>query len=95
MNYSLLQQSVMTQVNSKLAGFKSDIQGGLNEKLSGALSLGDSANAEILDFENLLNGTDGALSSLLSNDIVKQQEDKLKEKATDKLKGKLGDLLGG
>lgn len=91
----ILQQSVMTQVNSKLAGFKSDIQGGLNEKLSGALSLGDSANAEILDFENLLNGTDGALSSLLSNDIVKQQEDKLKKKATDKLKGKLGDLLGG
>ncbi|QOL27042.1 TIGR03545 family protein [Thalassotalea sp. LPB0316] len=91
----ILQKSVMSQVNSKLAGFKSDIQAGLNEKLANGLKLGDSADADILDFENLLNATDGSLSNLLNNDIVKQQEDKLKKKATDKLKGKLGDLFGG
>ncbi len=91
----ILQQSLMTQVNSKLAGFKSDVQAGLNDKLSGALDLGNAAQTDILDFENLLNATDGTLSSLINNDVVKQQEENLKNKAKDKLKDKLGDLFGG
>lgn len=91
----ILQQSLMTQVNSKLAGFKSDVQAGLNDKLSGALDLGNAAETDILDFENLLNATDGTLSSLINNDVVKQQEENLKNKAKDKLKDKLGDLFGG
>lgn len=91
----ILQQSLMTQVNSKLAGFKSDVQAGLNDKLSGALDLGNAAETDILDFENLLDATDGTLSSLINNDVVKQQEENLKNKAKDKLKDKLGDLFGG
>lgn len=91
----ILQKAVVTQVNSKLAGFKSNIQGGLNKKLSSGLSIGDNAQSDILDFESLLNATDGTLDNLLKNDVVKQQEDALKNKAKDKLKSKLGDLFGG
>ena len=91
----ILQKAVVTQVNSKLAGFKSNIQGGLNKKLSSGLFIGDNAQSDILDFESLLNATDGTLDNLLKNDVVKQQEDALKNKAKDKLKSKLGDLFGG
>jgi len=82
------------QVSGKLNEFKSKVNKGLNDKLAGALKLGDSQNAELLDLEALLTNTDKALADLKNSDVVKQQQKKLEDKAKDKLKNKLGDLFG-
>ncbi|MEW6993247.1 TIGR03545 family protein [Colwelliaceae bacterium MEBiC 14330] len=86
------------QVAGKLTEFKQQVNNGLNEKLADALKIGDSNNAELVNFEGLLMDTDKALDDLQNSDLVKQQQQKLenrvKDKVKDKLKDKLGDLFG-
>ncbi len=86
------------QVAGKLEEFKKKVDNGLNEKLADALKIGDSKNAELVNFEALITDTDKALDDLQNSDLVKKQqkklEDKAKNKVKDKLKDKLGDLFG-
>jgi uncharacterized protein (TIGR03545 family) len=90
-----LKNAFSQQVEKKLAEFKQKVNSGLNDKLNEALKVNNSKNAEMLDFEALLTDTDGALKQLENSDVVKQQKKKLKKKAEDKLKKKLGDFFGG
>ena len=92
---NLLGNALAQQVETKLAGFKSELQAGLNEKMAGSLSLGEGQLGELLDFEALLNDSDKAFENLANNDVVKQQRKKLEDKAKDKIKDKLGKLFGG
>lgn len=89
-----LSGAVKQQVANKLSSFKSGISTGLNSKVSEALDL-NSANAdEMINFESILTNTDQSLEELKNSDVIKQQQDKLKDKAEDKLKKKLGKLFG-
>ncbi|REL25729.1 TIGR03545 family protein [Thalassotalea euphylliae] len=92
---NLLGNALAQQVEAKLAGFKSELQAGLNDKMAGSLSLGEGQLGELLDFEALLNDSDKAFENLANNDVVKQQRKKLEDKAKDKIKDKLGKLFGG
>ncbi len=94
----ILKGAVQQQLQQKLAGFKSKVQSGLSDKLASALEINSSADGEIVELDKLLTDTDGALDDLKNSDVIKQKQDELKNKATDKvkdkLKGKLGDLFG-
>ncbi|WP_448551459.1 TIGR03545 family protein [Thalassotalea montiporae] len=92
---NILGNALAQQVETKLAGFKSELQAGLNDKMAGSLSLGEGQLGELLDFETLLNDSDKAFENLANNDVVKQQRKKLEDKAKDKIKDKLGKLFGG
>jgi uncharacterized protein (TIGR03545 family) len=82
------------QVSAKLEEFKKKVDKGLNEKLAKALKIGNSKNAELVNFEALLTDTDKALEDLQNSDLVKEQQKKLENKAKDKVKDKLKDKLG-
>jgi uncharacterized protein (TIGR03545 family) len=95
----LLKNAFDQQVKQKITQFKSKIQAGLNDKLKSALKINNEQTSELLDIEGLLTDTDKTIDALLTSDIVKQQEDKLKNKlrnkVEDKLKEKLGQFWGG
>ena len=91
---NLLSSALTQQVSGKLAEYQANFQSGLGEKSKQALSLGDSQQSELLDIEALFSDSDNALDSLLKNDIVKQKQKELENKAKDKLKEKLGKLFG-
>lgn len=82
------------QISNKLSEFKGQINSGLNDKMSESLNMKSTGKTDMLNFEALLSDTDNALETLQNSDVVKQQKKKLQDKATDKLKGKLGDLFG-
>ncbi len=82
------------QVANKLAEFKGSINAGLNDKVSQSITSNGEQAAELVDFEALLIDTDNALEQLQNSDVVKQQQEKLEDKARDKLKKKLGKLFG-
>jgi len=82
------------QIANKLTEFKTQVNGGLNEKLAQSLQLNSQKDAEFVNFEALLGDTDNALEQLKNSDVVKQQKKKLQDKAKDKLKDKLSDLFG-
>jgi len=93
-----LKGAVKKQIADKLAKFKGQVNAGLNDKLTQSLKLNKQGSAELLDFEALLTDTDKSLEQLKNSDVVKQQKKKLQDKAinkaTDKLKRKLGSLFG-
>jgi uncharacterized protein (TIGR03545 family) len=82
------------QIANKLTEFKTQINSGLNEKLTQSLQLNNQENTEFVNFEALLGDTDNALEQLKNSDVVKQQKQKLQDKAKDKIKDKLSDLFG-
>jgi uncharacterized protein (TIGR03545 family) len=89
-----LKNALGAQVSKKLAGFKADVQSGLNDKLTSALGMSSSDNADIVNIETLLSDSDNALDNLLDSDIIKEKEEELKNKAKDKVKDKLKEKLG-
>ena len=89
-----LSGAVKQQVANKLSGFKGDISSGLNGKVTDTLDLNSSNADELVNFESILTDTDKSLEDLKNSDVVKQQQDRLKNKAEDKLKKKLGKLFG-
>lgn len=82
------------QINRKLASFKSQVNEGLNDKIKQSLKLNTADNKNLIDLEAFLTDTDNALDNLKNSDVVKQQKEKLKNKAADKLKDKLKGLFG-
>ena len=95
----LLKNAFNQQVKKKIRQFKSKIQAGLNDKLKAALNINNEQISELLDIEGLLTDTDKTIDALLTSDIVKQQQDKLKNKlrnkVEDKLKEKFSQFFGG
>ena len=91
---NMFSEAFKQQVSAKFTKYKSELQSGLNEKLKGALDLGQSQQAELIDIETLFSDADNALENLKNNDVVKQKQKELEDKAKDKLKDKLGDLFG-
>ncbi len=95
----LLKNAFDQQVKQKLNQFKAKVQSGLNDKLKAALKINNKQANELLNIEGLLTDTDKTVSELLKSDVVKQQEqqlkNKLKNKVEDKLKEKFGKFLGG
>jgi uncharacterized protein (TIGR03545 family) len=81
------------QIANKLTEFKAQVNSGLNEKLAQSLQLNNEKEAEFVNFEALLGDTANTLEQLKNSDVVKQQKKKLQDKAKDKLKGKLSDLV--
>ncbi|MGJ8693819.1 MAG: TIGR03545 family protein [Thalassotalea sp.] len=90
---NVLKNALSAQVDAKTAEFQGKVQTALNEKVAQSLNLQSSQANELVNLESLLNQSDGALDKLLNSDVIKQQEDKLKNKAKDKLKDKLGSFL--
>ena len=82
------------QASKKLASLKQNVNASLNQKLASALKVNNTQASELVNFESLLTDKDNALTQLLKTDVVKQQQDKLKNKAKDKLTKKLGKLFG-
>lgn len=91
---NIFSQALTQQVSGKLNEYKAQLQSGLTGKMQGALDLGQGQESELLDIEALLTDSDNALESLKNNDIVKQKQKELENKAKDKLKEKLGKLFG-
>jgi len=91
---NIFSQAISQQVSGKLNDYKSQFQSGLTDKMKGALDLGQGQEAELLDIETLLSDSDNALENLKNNDIVRQKQKELENKAKDKLKEKLGKLFG-
>lgn len=91
---NMFSEAFKQQVSAKFTKYKSELQSGLNDKLKTALDLGESQEAELLSVEALFSDADNALENLKNNDVVKQKQKELEDKAKDKLKEKLGDLFG-
>ncbi|MCJ8321678.1 MAG: TIGR03545 family protein [Colwellia sp.] len=95
----VLKNAFTQQISKKLSQFTSTIQTGLNNKLKSSLEINNQQIKELIDIENLFTDTDKVLDELLHSDVVKQQEEKLKnmlqDTIEDKLKEKFGKFLGG
>lgn len=93
----LFKDALNKQIDTKVAEFKSKVQQGLQDKLTEQLNLSSDEAGELANLDALLSDSDEIFDNLLKSNVVKQQEDKLKNKAKDKLKdklkGKLGDLF--
>ncbi|MFT5760557.1 MAG: hypothetical protein ACI9LM_005344, partial [Alteromonadaceae bacterium] len=86
-----LEGALQKQVSKKLARFKSEVNVGLNKKLSSALGNNESESKALVDLESLINGTGGSLTDLLNSDVTKGHKNQIE----DKLKKKWGNLFGG
>ncbi|MCW8831866.1 MAG: TIGR03545 family protein, partial [Colwellia sp.] len=82
---SVLKGAFEKQIANKLNDFKGKVNTGLNDKLTQSLQMNSKDKVELINFETLLTDTDNALETLKNSDVVKEQQKKLQDKATDKL----------
>lgn len=82
----MLADSLQKQIHAKLASFKGEVESGLQDKLSQALSDNDKENKELQGYDKSLDALDSSLDDLMDTKMTDQYKDKLKSK--------LGKLFG-
>lgn len=90
----VLRKAVQRQLQARLNKFKGKVQSGLNDKLASALKLEDSANADLLNIDSLLNNGEETLSKLLESKVESYVEKQVEQKLQDKVGGELKKLFG-